>query len=202
MWGWACILGLIISVVAAIIGLPATLHIAQVAQQTAISQAPADQQQAMREGISKFSAFMAPTIFISVLVVTWFIWLISALVVLAATAIGRGAAKFGNAWALAVNIYAIPVLGSLIANIILRFQGPENINKQSDAYVLLSPAMLVHGDVKLAGFLYTFNVINLWFYFVLSIALQRTMKLGSTAAWVTVVVFALLSSLLAMALAK
>jgi hypothetical protein len=202
MWGWACILGLIISLVAAIIGLPATLHIAQVAQQTAISQAPADQQQAMRDAIAKFTPFMGPSIFISVLIVTWIIWLISALVVLAAAAIGRGAAKFGNAWAAAVNLYAIPALGSLIANIILRLQGPENISKQSDAFVLPSLAMVVHGDAKLSAFLYAFNVINLWLYAVLAIALQRTMKVSSATAWVATVVFALLSALLAMAIAK
>jgi hypothetical protein len=202
MWGWACILGLIISMVAAIIGLPATLHIAQVAQQNAISQAPADQQQAMRDGISKFTPFMGPSIFISVFVVTWIIWLVSALFTLAATAIGRGASKFGNAWALAVNLYAIPVLGSLIANIILRLQGPENISKQSDAFVLPSLAMVVHGDAKLAALLYTFNVINIWLYVVFAIALQRTMKVGSTTAWVAAVVLALLSALLAMAFAK
>jgi hypothetical protein len=202
MWGWACILGLIISLIAAIIGLPATLHIAQVAQQTAISQAPADQQQVMRDGISKFTPFMGPSIFISVLIVTWIIWLISALVILAAAAIGRGAAKFGNAWAASVNLYAIPALGSVIANIILRIQGPENISKQSDAFVLPSAAMVVHGDVKLAAFLYTFNVINLWLFAVFAIALQRTMKVGSSTAWVATVVFALLSALLAMGLAR
>jgi hypothetical protein len=201
-WGWACILGLIVTFVAAIIGLPATLHIAQVAQQNAIAQAPADQQQAMRDGISKFTPFMGPTIFISVLVVTWIIWLITALVILAAAAIGRGAAKFGNAWAVAVNLYAIPALGSIIANIILRLQGPENINKQSDAFVLPSPAMIVHGDAKLSAFLYTFNVINLWLFAIFAIALQRTMKVGSAPAWVATVVFALLSALLAKAFAK
>ncbi|HWX10543.1 MAG TPA: YIP1 family protein [Trinickia sp.] len=202
MWGWACILGLIISLVAAIIGLPATLHIAQVAQQTTIAQAPADQQQAMRDGISKFAPFMGPTIFISVLIVTWFIWLFSALVTLAAAAIGRGAAKFTSAWAVAVNLYAIPALGSLIANIILRIQGPENISKQSDAFVLPSPAMIVHGDAKLSAFLYAFNVINLWLFAVFAIALQRTMKMGASAAWVATVLFALLSALLGMAFAK
>ncbi|HKW45083.1 MAG TPA: YIP1 family protein [Candidatus Eremiobacteraceae bacterium] len=202
MWGWACILGMIISLVAAIIGLPATMHIAQVAQQTAIAQAPADRQQAMRDGIRSFAPFMGAFVFVSVFIVTWVIWLVSALFTLAATAVGRGTAKFANAWALAVNLYAIPALGSLIANIILRLQGPENINKQSDAFVLPSPAMVVHGDAKLAAFLYAFNVINLWLFAVFAIALQRTMKVGSSAAWVAAVVLALLSALLAMAFAK
>jgi hypothetical protein len=202
MWGWACILGLVISFVAAIIGLPATMHIAQVAQQTAIAQAAADQQQAIRDGISKFAPFMGPSIFIGVLIVTWIIWLISALVILAAAAIGRGAANFANAWSVALNLYAIPALGSVIANVILRLQGPENINKQSDAFVLPSLSMVIHGDAKLSAFLYTFNVINLWLYAVFAIALQRTMKVSSATAWVATVVFALLSALLAMAFAK
>ena len=68
--------------------------------------------------------------------------------------------------------------------------------------MLPSLAMLVHGDVKLSAFLYTFNVINLWCYAVLAIGLQRMMKMGSAAAWVTAVVLALLSALLAMSIAK
>lgn len=202
MWGWACIFGMIISLVAAIVGLPATIHIAQVAQQSAISQAPADQQQQMRDGIAKFSPYMGTTIIITVVLANWIIWLITSLVVLAGAAIGRGVVKFGHAWALAVNLFAIPVLGSLVANVILRLQGPENISKQSDAYVLPSLAMLYHGDPKVTGFLYAFNVVNLWMYAVLAIALQRTMKMSAVASWVTTIVFALLSALLAMRFAK
>jgi len=198
MWGWACIFGMIISLVAAIVGLPATVHIAQVAQQARIAEAPADQQQTMRDAIGKFAPFLGTTILITVVLANWIIWLITSLVVLAGAAIGRGVVKFGHAWALAVNLFAIPVLGSLVANVILRLQGPDNITKQSDAYVLPSLAMLFHGDPKVTAFLYAFNVVNLWLYFVLAIALQRTMKMSAVAAWVTTIVFAVLSALLAM----
>jgi len=180
------------------VGLPATVHIAQVAQQARIAEAPADQQQTMRDAIGKFAPFLGTTILITVVLANWIIWLITSLVVLAGAAIGRGVVKFGHAWALAVNLFAIPVLGSLVANVILRLQGPDNITKQSDAYVLPSLAMLFHGDPKVTAFLYAFNVVNLWLYFVLAIALQRTMKMSAVAAWVTTIVFAVLSALLAM----
>lgn len=202
MWGWACVLGLIISLVAAIVGLPATMHIAQIVQQAQIAQAPVDQQQPMRDTLSKIAPFMGVTIFISVLVGTWMIWLVSALFVLAGAAISRGLVSFGAAWVLAVNAYAIPALGLLVQNIILRLQGPENLTKQSDAYVLPSLAMLIHGDTKTVAFLYAFNVINLWLYAVMAIGLQRMMKMSAVAAWVTVIVIALIGALLAMAFAK
>lgn len=202
MWGWACIFGMIISIVAAIVGLPATIHIAQAAQQARIAEAPADQQQTMRDAIGKFAPFLGTTILITVVLANWIIWLITAVVVLAGAAIGRGVVKFGHAWALAVNLFAIPVLGSLVANVILRLQGPENLTKQSDAFVLPSLAMVVHGDPKVTAFLYAFNVVNLWCYAVLAIALQRTMKMSVTASWVTAIVFAVLSALLAMGFAK
>ena len=202
MWGWACVLGLIISMVAVIVGLPATIHIAQIAQQAQIAQAPADQQQQYRDAINKFAPFLGITIFISVFIATWMIWLVSALFVLAGSAISRGLVSFGAAWVLAVNVYAIPALGSLVQNIILRLQGPENLTKQSDAYVLPSLAMIVHGDTKTVAFLYAFNVINLWLFAVMAIGLQRMMKMRAMAAWITVIVIALIGALLAMRFAK
>ena len=202
MWGWACVLGLIITIIGSIVGLPATIHIAQVAQQAQIAEAPADRQQAMRDAIGKTGGMLPYFIIIGSLIAPWIAWIIAALVVLVGAALGRGNAKFAAAWVLAVNSYAIPALGSLVANIILRLQGPENITKASDAYVLPSLAMLVHGDAKTGALLYAFNVINLWYYAILAIGLQRVMKMSSMAAWVTVVVFAVLLSLLAIAFAK
>src|ERR1700694_2016989 len=58
MWGWACVLGMAITAVAAIVGLPATMHFAQIAQQAQLAQSPADQQQAMRDAIAKTAPLM------------------------------------------------------------------------------------------------------------------------------------------------
>ena len=93
-------------------------------------------------------------------------------------------------------------LGALVANTILRLQGPENISKPSDAYALPSLAMLVHGDSKTAAVLYAFNVINIWYYVIFAMGLQRVMKMSAVAAWTTTIVFAVILALLAMAFAK
>jgi len=203
MWGWACVLGMVITITGAIVGLPATAHIAQIAQQAAISQAPADQQQVMRDGIGKFAPFMTGSIIFVSLLAPWIGWIITSLLILAGTAIGRGVVSFGKAWVLSVNSYLVFALGTpLINNVILRLQGADNLTKPSDAYVLPSLAMLVHPDVKIGALLYSFNVINLWYYAVLAIGLSRLMKLSAVAAWVTTIVLALVFALIAMAFAK
>src|SRR5580704_5094697 len=76
MWGWACLLGLIITIVASIVGLPATIHVAQVAQQAQIAQAPADQQQTMRDAIAKTQGLLPMFIIIGSLIFPWVSWVI------------------------------------------------------------------------------------------------------------------------------
>jgi hypothetical protein len=202
MWGWACVLGLIITIIASIVGLPATLHIAQAAQQLQISQAPADQQQTIRDAIAKTQNFLPIFIIFGAVIFPWVSWVITALVIMVGAAIGRGFVNFGAAWVLSVNTFIIPAFGALIANTILRLQGPENISKPSDAYALPSLAMLVHGDPKTAAVLYAFNVINIWYYVIFAMGLQRVMKMSAVAAWTTTIVFAVILALLAMAFAK
>jgi hypothetical protein len=202
MWGWACLLGLVIVVIGSIVGLPATIHIAQVAQQAQIAQASADQQQAMRDAIGKTQGLLPVFIVVGAVIFPWVSWVITALVIMAGAAIGRGAVNFGNAWVLSVNTFIIPALGALIGNTILRLQGAENISKASDAYAIPSLAMLVHGDPKTAAVLYAFNVINIWYYVIFAMGLQRMMKMSTAAAWVTTIVFAVILALIAMAFAK
>jgi hypothetical protein len=202
MWGWAALLGLVIIIIGSIIGLPATIHVAQVAQQAQIAQQPADQQQTMRDTIAKTQGLLPVFIFVGAFIFPWVSWVITALVIMAGAAIGRGAVNFGNAWVLSVNTFIIPALGQLIANTILRLQGAENISKASDAYALPSLAMIVHGDPKTAAVLYAFNVINLWYYFIFAMGLQRVMKMSAAAAWTTTIVFAAILALIAMAFAK
>jgi hypothetical protein len=202
MWGWACLLGLIIVIIGSIVGLPATIHIAQVAQQAQIAQTPADQQQTMRDAIGKTQNLLPIFIIVGAVIFPWVSWVITALVIMAGTAIGRGAVNFGNAWVLSVNTFIITALGALIGNVILRLQGPENISKASDAYAIPSLAMLVHGDPKTAAVLYAFNVINIWYYFILALGIQRLMKMSAAAAWTTTIVFAVILALIAMAFAK
>jgi hypothetical protein len=202
LWGWACVLGMVITVIAVIVGLPATLHVIQVAQAAQIAQAPADQQQQMRDTISKISPIMPVIITCTALIAPWIGWVIASLVILAGSAIGRGATSFGTAWVLAVNSYAILAFGALLNNIVLRLQGAENITKTSDAYALPSLAMLVHGDAKVSAFLYAFNVVYIWFYAIIAFGMQRMMKVSAAAAWGTAIVYALIGALIAMAFAK
>jgi hypothetical protein len=200
-WGWAAIAGILLTIVGTFLALPASLHYSHIAQEQQFSQMPADQAAAAREFTAKIPQWAYYIFgFIGALLGCFFAWLIASVVYLISAALGGGEAVFKKAWVTAVNLYIIPVLGSVAAGLILLLRGPENANTSADLFVLPSPAMLIHGPVKLAAFLYYgLNVVNIWYYIVAVIALQKMLKVSSVVAVVTVaVVGVLLAGLLAL----
>jgi hypothetical protein len=203
-WGWAALIGILLTIVGTFLALPASLHYSHIAQEQQLSQMPADQAAAAREFTAKIPQWAYYIFgFIGALFGCFIGWLIASLIYLISAALGQGEASFKKAWVAAVNLYIIPVLGSLAAGLILLLRGPENANASTDLFVLPSPALLIHSPLKLAAFLYYgLNVVNIWFYFVAVIALQMLMKVSRVAAIVTVVVVGLLLSSVLALLAK
>src|ERR1700736_4033892 len=107
MWGWAAIIGFVLTVVGAIIGLPATLHMVQIQQQQQLSQMPADQQAQAQQAMAQFAPLMKYFIIGGTAVVPWIVWLIEAVIFLIAAALAGGVAKFKPAWVAAANAYVI-----------------------------------------------------------------------------------------------
>ena len=161
MWGWAAIIGVVLTLVSTLLTLPSSLHFARIAQELQYSQMPADQAAAAREVMTKFPKWLF-WIFgiIGGFIAPWIFWAIGALVFLAGGAI-------------------------------LALRGPDAANTATDLYALPSLAMLIHGSPKLAAFLYGFNVVNIWYYIVAVIALEQALKLSRGAAITTVIVLAL-----------
>ncbi|MBV8171415.1 MAG: YIP1 family protein [Candidatus Eremiobacteraeota bacterium] len=203
MWGWAALVGTVLTVVGTIVLMPATLHFIHATQEQSLSQMSADQAAAARATMAKipnsvYSIFgVVGSIF-----APWFYWLIGSIVFIIGAAISGAEVRFKAAWVGAVNCYVIPAIGTVIVAVIVMLRGPENVNSSADLYALPSLAMLVHGSPKLAGFLYAFNILNIWFYAVAVIAMEQLLKMSRGAAIMTVIVLALLGGGLAAIFAK
>src|ERR1700680_2457733 len=100
MWGWAAIIGVVLTLVSTLLTLPSSLHFARIAQELQYSQMPADQAAAAREVMTKFPKWLF-WIFgiIGGFIAPWIFWAIGALVFLAGAALGGGEGRFQIAWA-------------------------------------------------------------------------------------------------------
>jgi hypothetical protein len=202
-WGWAAIGGIVLTLIATMIGLPAILHLIQAGQQKALEQLPADQAAAQRQILAKVPhAVYVGISLVQAFVIPWLVWLFGAVIFAIGAALGGGEARFKPAWVGAVNLYIIGALGAVVSYVIVALRGAENVSSAADLFALPSPAMLLHGSVKFEAFLNAFNVVNIWSYVVTVIALEHLMKMNRTAAIVTVVVLALLGGGIAAAFAK
>jgi Yip1 domain len=202
-WGWAAVIGIVLTVVATIVLAPATTHFAHIAQERQFAQMPADQAAAARAAVAKFPDWFYPVFgTVGAFIVVWIFWLIGAVVFVVGAALTGGEAKFSGAWVSALNLYIIGAVGAIINSVIVALRGAASVNNSTDLYALPSLALVVHGSPKLTMFLYGFNVIYIWYYVVAVIALEAVMKMSRTASIVTVLVLALLSAGLAALIAK
>ncbi|HME82340.1 MAG TPA: YIP1 family protein [Candidatus Eremiobacteraceae bacterium] len=194
-WGWAAVIGIILTVLGTIIVMPATLHFIHITQEAQLAQMSADKAATAREAMSKIpEAVYSVSGVVGAVIGPWIYWLVGALIYMIGAALGGGEARFKSAWVIAVNLYIIPALGTIVAGVIVMLRGVENVNSSADLYGLPSLAMFVHGSPKLAGFLYGFNVVSIWFFIVAVIALEQVMKMGRVPAIITVAVIALLGA--------
>ncbi len=202
-WGWAAIIGIALTLVGTFILLPATMHFTHIAQEKQLSQMSADQAAAARQAIAKLpSWFYAVFGMLGASIIPWLFWLIGAIVFVIGASLSGGEARFKGAWVIAVNLYIIAALGSIISAVIVMLRGVNSVNTATDLYALPSLALLVHGSPKLEMFLYGFNIINIWFYIAAVIALEQVMKMSRGAAIATVVVLAVLGAGLGALFAK
>ena len=196
MWGWAALVGIVLLVIASIISLPEITRVAEISQQQALAQMPADQQQQARQGIAAAAGFTRVGVIAGPLIGAWLIWLLVALVYVVAAALTGAGPSFSTAWIGAVNASAVSFVVQLVNAVILMLRGPDSISGPADAYAIPSVGMLVHGSVKLATFLNAYSIGSLWQYAVTVIALEQLFKMSRGAAIGTVVVLSLLTGAL------
>jgi hypothetical protein len=189
LWGWAAIIGIVLTLIGALLGLPASMHYSHIAQEQALSKMDADTAARAREVYAKIPQWIFPAIaVVSAFIIPWVAWLFNALLYLVGAALGGGDARFKMAWVCGVNVYIVAAIASVVNYSILMMRGVDSVTSVTDLFTLPSLAMFVHEPVKLAAFLYGYNVAYLWLYVVAFIALQRVMKLNTGAAIATVAV--------------
>ncbi|MBC5805478.1 MAG: hypothetical protein DLM53_10505 [Candidatus Eremiobacter antarcticus] len=201
-WGWAAIIGIALTLGAVLLSLHAQSHLVSVMQDQRIAQMPSEQQAAARTQLAKFASLSSIFIIIGALVGPWLAWLIAAVVFIIAAALGGGTATFGRAWVAAVNCYIVYGIAGLVNAIILSLRDPSTVNSMADVMSLPSLAMIVHPGIKLTAFLFNYNVLYIWYYVVVAIALYIMLKLSRTAAIVTAVLYSLIWALYLYATAK
>jgi len=201
-WGWAALVGIVLMLVATFISMPELEKAAQIAQAARLATMSADQQAAARDVMAKTAALFPLFAIIGVLIVSWLIWVISAIVYAIGGAISGAGAKFSLAWVVAVNLGIIAFVGALVNAVIIAARGPDAISSPLDQYALPSLGMFFHDNVKLATFLYTYNLDYIWLYAVAVIGLERTLSMKRGAAIATVVIYSLIGAGIATAVAR
>jgi hypothetical protein len=203
MWGWACIMGMILLIAATIISMPEQLRIAEIAQQHAISQMTADQQALAQQRISSMQGAMPGFAIGGALFGCWLIWLISAVLYWLSALIGRGDARFGRAWVAALNVGCVFFVVAVVNAIILRGRGVDSITGPLDAYTLPSLGMLAqNANIKLATFLSFLNIGSIWGYIIAGVSLVYLLKIKPGTAIVCTIVIALIGAGLTAAFAR
>lgn len=198
-WGWALLIVIVLYALANYLLTPAMLHATQadwprqVAANPQIAQQTPDQQQrdlAIGLAIVRWVWIFAPIfVFIAILVQT--------IVMLVFKALGKGTASFGAIWASAANIQ-IPVLGIgyIIIAVIAMIRGADSFNTSAQIYsampslaLLVDPAM-----VKLHAFLSVFNPFALWGGGLTIAAMTVVARVERVWAWLTAIVWLLISA--------
>ncbi|HYK54700.1 MAG TPA: hypothetical protein VEV38_14355 [Candidatus Eremiobacteraceae bacterium] len=201
-WGWAALAGIILMLIATFISMPEIIKVAHIAQDARLATMSADQRANAQQAMASAAGIIPIFAVVGVVVVTWLIWVISAVVYAIGGALSGAGAKFSLAWVVAVNLGIIAFVGALVNAIILAARGPDSISSALDQYTLPSLGMLFHDNVKLATFLNTYNIDYIWLYIVAVIGLERTLLMKRGAAIATVVIYSLIGAGIATAFAR
>jgi hypothetical protein len=198
-WGWAAVGGILLTLAALLISEPAQLHMLAVSEAHRVATMPASDR--LREHIA--SAQVAPyvrSLFIfGAMATPWIAWALIASFLFVAAAIGRGRLSFGAAWVAALNSYAVYGVAGVVNSILVALRDPSTMNAALDLVRLPSVGWLFPHNPALGAFFSAYNVLSIWYYAVVAIALQRLMRVQPAAAATAAFVYSLLCGLFAAA---
>jgi hypothetical protein len=196
-WGWAALMGMLMTLLATLVAQPAQLHVLAVTEAHRIAALPPADQLRERVAVAQTAGLIHSFLLIGALVGPWIIWLLIAAFLFIGAAIGRGEARFPAAWVAALNSYV--VLGiALVANALLvGLRNPTSLSSSLDLVRLPNPGMLVAHHHVLASFLSAYNPLYIWYYIIVAVALERLLGMPRAGAVVVAGVYSLLHGLLA-----
>jgi hypothetical protein len=206
-WGWAFIIAVVVGAVGSFFVMPAVAHAIQATWPAMVA---ADPRMAAMTPEQQQSALNVTLFIIRLAWVATFIAvplgiLITTVVMLIFNAIGRGSASFANLWAVSANI-AVPTvaLSYAVLAIVVMLRGAQSFDTPvSVSEALPSLALLAPGaGVKLATFLATINVFQIWGAVLVYLAMRTTAKVGAVPAVLAAILMPLIAALLAAAGAR
>ncbi len=204
VWGWAFLVGALLSIAGSLLAQPAFIHAfdrslpAQLAASPSIASLPPEKQQAAIATALSFSKTIAKFGWVVTPIALLFQALVQAVIMLIANAITKSEGTFAKFYALSMTVAVAGTgIGTVVLGLICTIRGvdafddPAAITSAIPGLALLVPG--AHG--ALAGFLTSFNVFYLWATALLALGMIGVAKMPRTAAWVTAILMLLFVAL-------
>jgi hypothetical protein len=200
-WGWALIIGAILSIIGYFLALPASHHATLVAMQSLTSgpsfstMSDVQKQQMLASAnpgaVRDVLGAIGPVIFLLIAV------LLNTLFMLIANAIGKGQADFKRLWCGSMNI-AVPTfaLGQLVAGIIAVLRGPDSFTSMADLFrAVPGLGTLASGMHGFGGaFLAFITVFSLWGLFLNGTMMRAMARAAAGASWAVAILVTILGA--------
>jgi hypothetical protein len=196
-WGWAALLGMLLTALAALIAQPAQLHVLAVSEAHRIAALPPGAQLRERMAVAQTSRSIGLLLMIGALVGPWLVWALIAIFFFISAAIGGGKARFAAAWVAALNSYAVLGIALVVNALLVSLHDPSSLNSSLDLARLPNLGMFFQHDRILAAFLSAYNPLYIWYYVIVAIALERLLGMPRPAAAVAAVAYSLLQGVIA-----
>ena len=196
-WGWAALLGMLLTALATLISQPAQLHVLAVSEAHRIAGLPPNDQLRERVAVAQTSRSLGLFLMIGALVGPWLVWLLIAIFFFISAAIGGGKARFAAAWVAALNSYAVLGIALVVNALLVSLHDPTSLNSSLDLARLPNPGMLFQHDRIAAAFLSAYNPLYIWYYVIVAVALERLLGMPRSAAVAASIAYSLLQGVIA-----
>jgi hypothetical protein len=201
-WGWALLLTCVFGMIGSYLQIPAAQHVTQytLAHNPQFAALPADEVASRTKvaiAIQRYAWLFFPII--PAIAVA-----LNALILVVASAIGRGSGTYMKCFALSANVAFLNFgIGYFLYGVITSFHDPTTFASANDLKsVLPSLGWLAPGaGPKVLAFLSTFSLFQFWSIALLALGLRAVTGISAVAAWVTPVAITILGGAIAAAFA-
>lgn len=196
-WGWAALLGMLLTALAALISQPAQLHVLAVSEAHRIAALPPGDQLRERVAVAQTSKSIGLFLMIGALFGPWLVWLFIAIFFFISAAIGGGRARFAASWVAALNSYVVLGIALVVNALLVSLHDPSSLNSSLDLARLPNLGMLFQHARVAAAFLSAYNPLYIWYYVIVAVALERLLGMPRSAAAVAAVMYSLFQGMIA-----
>lgn len=199
MWGWAACAGIFLTVVALLFSAPAQLHVLAVTEAQKIAALPPSEQFRERVAVAHLAPSAKLFLMIGALAGPWVVWFLIAIIFFVVAAVCGRRATFGMAWVAALNSYVVYAIAGVVNSILVALRDPNTANSALDLVRVPSPGWFAADNPWLGGFLSAYNPLNIWYYAVVAVALERLLRVPRPAAIIAAIGYSVLYGIFAAA---